>query len=135
MTRLLCRVGTFVAIFFSVLTMWKLFADNDSLARTYLQQLIKLNQMGSVVDNPLELLNVNIYPEVKNFKMKDWHDYAFMDYEASRKGPGENGTAVVLTDEEEIKISDALREVEGLNVHVSDKISLQRSLPDVRHVQ
>lgn len=135
MARLLCRVGTFVAIFFSVLTMWKLFTDKDSLARTYLQQLIKLNQVGSVVDNPLELLNVNVYPEVKNFKMKDWHDYGFMDYEASRRGPGENGTAVVLTDMEEIKISDTLREVEGLNVYVSDKISLERSLPDVRHVQ
>ena len=47
-------------------------------------------------------------------------------------GPGEQGSAVILSAEEEKK-KDALYKVNGFNAYVSDKISLDRSLKDIRH--
>ncbi|CRK91362.1 CLUMA_CG005035, isoform A [Clunio marinus] len=73
------------------------------------------------------------YAELKNYELKDWHDYEFKRHEATRVGEGENGTAVHLTDPKEIEANNEMFEIEGLNVIVSDKISVNRSLPDVRH--
>ena len=47
-------------------------------------------------------------------------------------GPGEQGSAVILSAEEEKK-KDDLYKVNGFNAYVSDKISLDRSLHDIRH--
>ena len=47
-------------------------------------------------------------------------------------GPGEQGSAVILSAEEEKK-KDDLYKVNGFNAYVSDKISLDRSLQDIRH--
>ena len=47
-------------------------------------------------------------------------------------GPGEQGSAVILSAEEEKK-KDELYKVNGFNAFVSDKISLDRSLQDIRH--
>lgn len=76
----------------------------------------------------------NIYPVVTNYEVKDWHDYEFINYETSRRGPGENGTAVFLTDPREIELDRELYKIEGLSVVVCDKISVNRSLPDVRNL-
>ena len=60
----------------------------------------------------------------------DWHDYDFMMYEAARVGPGENGAPVELTPEElEEKVQDRSY---GIDTWANDKISPNRSLPDVR---
>ena len=47
-------------------------------------------------------------------------------------GPGEQGAAVILSAEEEKK-KDALYKVNGFNAYASDKISLDRSIKDIRH--
>ena len=47
-------------------------------------------------------------------------------------GPGEQGAAVILTADEE-KQKDDLFKVNGFNAFASDKISLDRSLKDIRH--
>ena len=47
-------------------------------------------------------------------------------------GPGEQGAAVILSAEEEAK-KDELYKVNGFNAFVSDKISLDRALKDIRH--
>lgn len=112
-------------IFFLALTTLSLFQKNKEASRK--------DVAIEFVENPLIKLNAQIYPEVRNYELKDWHDYEFMAYEAARVGPGENGSAVNIADPNEIEINDALRKVEGLNVFVSDKISVNRSLPDVRH--
>lgn len=72
------------------------------------------------------------YPALQNYERKDWHDYKFMNYEAEREGPGEQGSPHVLTDPEDIKLNKELFQIEGLYVVVSDKISVNRSVPDVR---
>jgi polypeptide N-acetylgalactosaminyltransferase len=47
-------------------------------------------------------------------------------------GPGEQGQAVILDADEEKKKLD-LYKANGFNAYVSDKISLHRSLKDIRH--
>ena len=49
----------------------------------------------------------------------------------SREGPGENGAAVVLTPDEQ-KVADTLFKAAAFNVFASDKIAMDRSIPDTR---
>ena len=49
-------------------------------------------------------------------------------------GPGEQGAAVILSADEEKK-KDDLYKVNGFNAFVSDKISLDRALNDIRHAE
>lgn len=65
-------------------------------------------------------------------KLRDWHDYRFIEYEKSRVGLGEQGRPVVLTDPDEIQKNQDFYLQTGLYVVVSDKISVNRSMPDLR---
>ena len=47
-------------------------------------------------------------------------------------GPGEQGSAVILSAEEE-KMKSDLYKVNGFNAFASDKISLDRAIKDIRH--
>lgn len=71
--------------------------------------------------------NFSAYP-----KRKDWHDWKFIEYEKSRTGPGEQGKPFELTNPEDIALNQKLFRIEGLYVVVSDKISVNRSVPDTR---
>ncbi|XP_052256788.1 probable N-acetylgalactosaminyltransferase 9 isoform X2 [Dreissena polymorpha] len=55
----------------------------------------------------------------------------YQKLESSRTGPGENGQPVLLTGAEKEK-ADSLLEKEAFNIVASDKISLERSVKDVR---
>lgn len=94
---------------------------------------LETKNLFSIVNNPLHLLNARVYPETENYELKDWHDYVFIEHELKRTGPGENGSAVFITSPEELRLSNDSFKIEGLNVVISDKISVNRSLPDVRH--
>lgn len=72
------------------------------------------------------------YPFATEYFKADWHDHDFMEYEASRVGDGEQGEPHFLTDEDDIKTNKELYEKFGFFVVVSDRISVNRSLPDVR---
>ncbi|KAM7397641.1 hypothetical protein PAMA_005788 [Pampus argenteus] len=63
-------------------------------------------------------------------RRKDWHDYETIRREASRSGNGEQGKPFPLTDSD--RVDQAYRE-NGFNIYVSDRISLNRSVPDIRH--
>lgn len=65
-------------------------------------------------------------------KRIDWHDYKFMLYEAARVGPGENGAPHKLTNPIDIESNERGHKEEGFATIVSDQISPNRSLPDVR---
>lgn len=72
------------------------------------------------------------YPFATDYERKDYHDYEFMRLEAMREGPGEQGKRVILTDPEEIQRNKEIYKNFGVFGAVSDKISVNRSLPDLR---
>ena len=55
--------------------------------------------------------------------------------ESERNSFGENGTAVYLTDQAEIKANQLLYEKSGVYAIVSNKISINRTIPDTRPLQ
>ena len=65
-------------------------------------------------------------------EMRDWHDYELIVKEKSRVGLGEQGAEAILTDPEEIEMNQKLYNKTGFSVVVSNKISLERSLPEAR---
>lgn len=65
-------------------------------------------------------------------KKIDWHDYELIQKEESRTGFGENGKAVNL-DGTEKDLENKLFHQNGFNALLSDKISINRSVPDIRH--
>uniref|UniRef100_A0A3P9KE58 Polypeptide N-acetylgalactosaminyltransferase n=1 Tax=Oryzias latipes TaxID=8090 RepID=A0A3P9KE58_ORYLA len=60
----------------------------------------------------------------------DWHDYKAMRRDAARAGNGEQGKPFPVTETD--RVDQAYRE-NGFNIYVSNRISLNRSLPDIRH--
>lgn len=61
-----------------------------------------------------------------------WIDEKFVEMEKRRKGPGEQGEPYYLTDPVEIKENEEWYKKEGFFVIVSDKISVDRAMPDFR---
>lgn len=68
---------------------------------------------------------IDSFPCKMAFKLK-------LPWLAYTTGPGEQGGAYILSPEEEKK-KDELYRVNGFNAFASDKISLMRSLSDIRH--
>lgn len=77
-------------------------------------------------------IGIKKYPVATNYEKVDWNDYEFIAYEAKREGPGEQGKGFVLTDPKEVELNGKLYQIEGLNVVICDKISVNRSLQDTR---
>lgn len=65
-------------------------------------------------------------------KKIDWHDYKLIAEEEKRVGIGEHGKKEKL-DESLKEEQDDLFHQNGFNALLSDKISLNRSVPDIRH--
>ncbi|XP_051870740.1 polypeptide N-acetylgalactosaminyltransferase 10-like [Pristis pectinata] len=66
----------------------------------------------------------------KMLRKKDWHDNEAIQADAARSGFGEQGEPVPMSDEDR---TDEAYSENGFNIYVSNKISLNRSLPDIRH--
>lgn len=66
---------------------------------------------------------------------RDWHDYEFIDKEKKRVGPGEHGKALNLSNSRDIEENEKFIKETGLAVIVSNKISVNRSIPDQRNVE
>lgn len=78
---------------------------------------------GSFFDSPRN---------VRHEKM-DWHDYTFIEEEVKREGQGEQGKAAYLSKEDDDQLQDKLFKRNGFNALLSDKISVNRSISDIRH--
>lgn len=70
----------------------------------------------------------------KNVKQNriDWHDYAYQEKDAARNGLGEMGRGETLPVEFNDE-KDRMYRKNGFNALLSDKISVNRSVPDIRH--
>ncbi|KAG5672938.1 hypothetical protein PVAND_003025 [Polypedilum vanderplanki] len=66
-------------------------------------------------------------------KLKDWNDYEIIKRDSLRVGFGEHGKGEKLIDANDIEKNAALFEEYGMSVLISDKISVNRSIPDFRH--
>lgn len=64
---------------------------------------------------------------------KDWHDYTAMERDAKRVGIAEHGKAAKLEDETLAEQERTMSLDNGFNALLSDSISVNRSLPDIRH--
>lgn len=67
--------------------------------------------------------------EIQQYREKRFEAYALS--EPNRTGPGEQGIGITLRPEEEARGKEDMEE-KGFHLFISDRISLQRSLPDVR---
>jgi hypothetical protein len=72
------------------------------------------------------------YTFATQYEKIDYHNYKFMKEEAAREGPGEQGEPFYLTDSRDVERNLELLKKFGFSVVVSDTISVNRSLPDVR---
>lgn len=68
---------------------------------------------------------------VKGVKI-DWHDYKFIDAENRRTGIGEHGAPASVLESEETE-RKRLFDLNGFNGLLSDRISINRSVKDIRH--
>lgn len=108
-----------------------------SFIKSYYEGQIKRFKSEAVLykeafDNLKIKISVPRYPFATNYERKDYHDYEFIEMEAIREGPGEQGRKYVLTEQRDIERNNDLMKAYGLSVVASDHISVNRSLPDVR---
>ncbi len=100
----------------------------------------KEQKSGKVADS---YANIDIGPKDANDpsarfrnlpRDRDWQDYEVMKKDKVRTGQGEQGKPVVLPrDTETQKLEDQIYRVNGFDGLVSDQISLNRSIKDIRH--
>lgn len=129
-TRTLLKLLLSVVLFCLLVSLFsKAFLNDDESPRT-------LHDGKQPVVNPAILRPPEVPARqkqiVKVVSKKDWHNYKQIVQESQRKGPGEQGASVSLSPSED-KEKEALYKVNGFNGLVSDKVSINRSLPDIRH--
>ena len=96
-------------------------------------------ELVQAVDNiPKRSYDVDFWTDEQRNKrenpMIDWHDWKAIQEDLKRSGPGEQGTAVEMSAADAEK-RDELYKVNGFNAYCSDKISLTRSIRDIRHTE
>lgn len=84
---------------------------------------------SEVVAKSKQILYENVESESERIS---YEDEKFIQYEARRRGPGEQGVPFNLTDPKEIEENEKWYKIEGFYVTVSEKISVDRALPDKR---
>lgn len=64
---------------------------------------------------------------------RDWHDFTAMGRDAQRVGIGEQGKRATLDDESQRELERKMSLENGFNALLSDSISVNRSIPDIRY--
>lgn len=81
----------------------------------------------------LELQEINTLDKKGKLGLKmDWHDWEQVGADLRRQGPGEQGAPVRLT-KDEMSYAERTYRDHGFCAFVSDKIAIDRSIPDIRH--
>lgn len=99
------------------------------------ERLIKLNKKQD--NDYIDYFKDNrIKKQIENNEIVkiDWHNYKQINEDKKRKGPGEQGLPVSLLPEElnDSKVKSLFNQ-NGFQGYISDKISLDRALNDIRH--
>ncbi|XP_011195817.3 N-acetylgalactosaminyltransferase 6 [Zeugodacus cucurbitae] len=91
----------------------------------YIRQALKEKETEIIQNTPF-------WQRKSNAELKDWHDISAMTRDAERSGLGEHGKAAYFTNLSKQKLQRELFKEHGFNALISDKISVNRSLPDIR---
>uniref|UniRef100_A0A0N5CHB2 Glyco_trans_2-like domain-containing protein n=1 Tax=Strongyloides papillosus TaxID=174720 RepID=A0A0N5CHB2_STREA len=77
----------------------------------------------------------NPFKEYIGLSKIDWHDYKQMKADMKREGNGEQGKAYAVSHgtANDKKLQDQLYRANGYNAYISDMISVNRSVKDIRH--
>ncbi|XP_015602168.1 N-acetylgalactosaminyltransferase 6 [Cephus cinctus] len=84
---------------------------------------------AAVIRSPVLENDSNIIQE--DIKI-DWHNYEHIAEESKRTGTGEHGKPAFLSPSMK-NVKEKLYQVNGFNAALSDEISVNRSVPDIRH--
>lgn len=102
----------------------------------YSDQITRYRTEAVLYKEALDRLKVKIsvprYPFATNYEKKDYHDYEFIQMEATQEGPGEQGRKYELSEPDDVERNNELKKNLGFSAVVSDHISVNRSLSDVR---
>lgn len=93
--------------------------------------MLAVNKTIVEVQRTNELSYYDSLVELSERETTDWTDFRRLRAEKLRSGPGEFGVPVVL-DDFDTALSKSLAENYSYNVLVSDRISLDRAVPDTR---
>ena len=74
----------------------------------------------------------SFFRKTKSNKTKDWENHAQINIDKSRRGYGEHGVKTHLNIGPLMKAQAKMIENNGHNVLVSDRISVERGIPDFR---
>lgn len=96
----------------------------------------ELSNVGSQLQYQINEINEVQKPNsyFRNYdKIKiDWHDYKYINAEKNQLGIGEHGNPSNVSQEEEPE-RERMALIAGFNALLSDRIALNRSIPDIRH--
>jgi hypothetical protein len=103
-----------------------------SVAFILLIVLFLVHLSYKLVTVPQNTFEISVY-KTEQPKFRNWFDLEQVSRDASRTGLGENGSHVYLTDPGEIELNERLYQETGFSVVISDKISVNRSVPLIVH--
>ncbi|XP_070508754.1 N-acetylgalactosaminyltransferase 6-like [Chironomus tepperi] len=112
----------FIIFFFTLMVMIKVIEYNNEPLRVD-QNFIYFEPLSSFFRTEHNKDNIKV----------DWHDYIAINLEKSRTGPGENGKGIDSVPEDEEELNQRLFDENGYYGLISDKISVNRSVADLRH--
>jgi polypeptide N-acetylgalactosaminyltransferase len=127
----------FISFFVLVTILSMMLQQSDPVPENYPNSFLPrpLRQWGDQIKKQFIHRQVSFFdgaPKNSNRRRIDWHDYNLLKAELTRRGPGENGTKVIAHNID-LTMQKAIFQANGYNGLVSDMISVNRSLPDIRH--
>jgi len=90
------------------------------------------NEIPRIPNKNVGIENIQEDSQPDPNRLVDWHNWTQIRLEGERVGPGEQGKPVQIPTEEEKKHQDLFR-ANGFSGYASDKISIHRAIPDIRH--
>ena len=135
-----CGLGVFVLLVVYTVSNYSL-QDEDMAARktvkeedtweSALKNRVE-NEIPRIPNKNVGIENIQEDSQPDPDRLIDWHNWTQIRLEGERVGPGEQGKPVQIPTEEEKEHQDLFRS-NGFSGYASDKISVHRSVPDIRH--